>query len=149
MGRPGGTERDALGVSGERVFRHEAVLYAGSEQFSDACLTFIREGVEAGEPVLVMVPRAKIDALRSGLNGQADGVHFADMEEVGANPARIIPAWRRFVDDQSMTGRRMRGIGEPIWAGRSPDELVECQHHESLLNLAFAGAPAFHLLCPY
>jgi len=131
------------------VFRHEALLYSGPEQFSDACLTFIRAGVEAGEPVLVMVPGAKLDALRAGLDGQADRVHFADMEAVGANPARIIPAWRRFVDDQSLTGRPMRGIGEPIWAGRSPDELVECQHHEWLLNLAFAGAPAFHLLCPY
>ena len=43
----------------------------------------------------------------------------------------------------------MRGIGEPIWAERSADELVECQRHESLLNLAFAGASAFRLLCPY
>ena len=46
-------------------------------------------------------------------------------------------------------GRRLRGIGEPIWQGRSPAELVECQRHESLLNVAFAGAPAWWLLCPY
>src|SRR5207244_2662029 len=44
---------------------------------------------------------------------------------------------------------RFRGIGEPIWAGRSPAELVECHRHESLLNLAFAGSPAWWLLCPY
>ena len=71
------------------------------------------------------------------------------MDEVGANPARIIPAWRRFLDEHAVEGRPVRGIGEPIWAGRSPDELVECQRHESLLNLAFADAPAFRLLCPY
>ena len=29
------------------------------------------------------------------------------------------------------------------------DELVECQRHEALLNLAFAGAEDFWLLCPY
>jgi hypothetical protein len=29
-------------------------------------------------------------------------------------------------------------IGEPIWAECTPDELVECQRHETLLNLAFA-----------
>ena len=46
-------------------------------------------------------------------------------------------------------GRRLRGIGEPIWADRSPDELVECQRHEALLNLAFADAGDFWLLCPY
>jgi hypothetical protein len=33
--------------------------------------------------------------------------------------------------------------------GRSTDELVECQRHETLLNLAFAGVPAWWLLCPY
>ena len=46
-------------------------------------------------------------------------------------------------------GRPMRGIGEPIWAERSPAELVECQRHESLLNVAFAGSAGFYLMCPY
>ena len=43
----------------------------------------------------------------------------------------------------------MRGIGEPIWADRSPTELIECQCHEALLNVAFAAAGDFHLICPY
>jgi anti-sigma regulatory factor (Ser/Thr protein kinase) len=46
-------------------------------------------------------------------------------------------------------GRKVRGIGEPIWPERNPAELVECQHHESLLNLAFADTSGFHLVCPY
>jgi anti-sigma regulatory factor (Ser/Thr protein kinase) len=43
----------------------------------------------------------------------------------------------------------MRGIGEPSWTGRNPSELVECQLHESLINLAFAAADDFRLICPY
>ena len=43
----------------------------------------------------------------------------------------------------------MRGIGEPIWAERSASELSECQLHESLINLAFADADDFRLICPY
>ncbi len=74
---------------------------------------------------------------------------FADMAEVGANPARIIAAWHEFVDEHGAGGRAIRGIGEPIWAGRSDSELAECHRHESLLNLAFADTPAFRLLCPY
>jgi anti-sigma regulatory factor (Ser/Thr protein kinase) len=42
----------------------------------------------------------------------------------------------------------MRGVGEPIWAERSPAELVECERHEALLNVAFAD-PSFWLLCRY
>ena len=32
---------------------------------------------------------------------------------------------------------------------RDADALVECQRHESLLNVAFADGPAFWLVCPY
>ncbi len=45
--------------------------------------------------------------------------------------------------------RRLRGIGEPIWDGRSRAELAECQRHEALLNVAFEGSGPWWLLCPY
>ena len=130
-----------------QTFRHEALLYDGEVGFLTGTLPFIRGGVAAGEPVLVVVSAAKIGLLRSALGGDADRVAFADMADVGANPARIIPAWHDFV--AAIDGGSGRGIGEPIWAERTPDELVECQRHEALLNLAFAGVPAWTLLCPY
>jgi anti-sigma regulatory factor (Ser/Thr protein kinase) len=130
-------------------FVHEALFYAGRDEFLDGTLAFVREGLAADEPTLVVVDPEKISALQAELAGDAALVLFADMAEVGMNPARIIPAWRDFVDGHGAGGRAVRGIGEPIWPGRSAAELVECQRHESLLNLAFAGAPAFRLLCPY
>jgi anti-sigma regulatory factor (Ser/Thr protein kinase) len=69
------------------------------------------------------------------------------MAAVGRNPARIIPVWQEFV--AAHAGRPVRGVGEPIWPGRSASELVECQLHEALLNLAFADAPSWSLVCPY
>jgi hypothetical protein len=111
------------------TFRHEALLYAGEVGFLAGTLPFVREGVAAGEPVLVVVSAARIGLLRSALVGDADRVAFADMADVGANPARIIPAWRDFVAGHDVATRRARGIGEPIWAGRTPAELVECQRH--------------------
>jgi anti-sigma regulatory factor (Ser/Thr protein kinase) len=71
------------------------------------------------------------------------------MARVGANPARIIPAWREFVDREGALGKPVRGIGEPIWNGRTPEELIECQRHESLLNVAFGHGQPWWLLCPY
>jgi anti-sigma regulatory factor (Ser/Thr protein kinase) len=130
-------------------FRHEALLYSGPEEFLSGALAFIEQGLEADEPMLVVVSADKIRRLRRKLGAGADRVHFADMADVGLNPARIIPAWREFVDRHSGPGSHLRGIGEPIWAGRSAAELVECQRHESLLNLAFADAAGFRLLCPY
>ncbi len=129
-------------------YQHEAFLYEGYDEFLRGTLEFIQDAVAAEEPVLVVVDSDKIDSLRAELNGGGNGVLFADMAEVGANPARIIPAWQDFLDEHAAPHRRVRGIGEPIRSGQSPAELAEGQRHEALLNLAFAD-PSFWLLCPY
>ena len=131
------------------AFRHEVMLYDSHETFVDGAAPFVRDAVDAGEPIMVAIGAEKIDLLRSRLGADAEPVVFADMAELGANPARIIPAWQEFVDAHAGLGRPMRGIGEPIWAERSPTELIECQCHEALLNVAFAAAGDFHLICPY
>ena len=133
----------------DQAFVHEAFLYRDADEFLRGMLEFIRGGIDAGEPVFVVLNAEKIERLRGALGEDADSVLFADMAEVGANPARIIAAWQEFVDEHGAGGRPIRGIGEPIWAGRSDAELAECHRHESLLNLAFADTPAFRLLCPY
>lgn len=131
------------------AFRHEALLYAGLDDFLAGTVQFIRDGLEGGESVLVVESAAKIALHRAELGGEAVSVLFADMAAVGGNPARIIPAWRNFVTQHGGAGRPLRGIGEPIWNGRSPAELIECQRHESLLNIAFATDTPWWLLCPY
>jgi anti-sigma regulatory factor (Ser/Thr protein kinase) len=131
------------------AFRHEVMLYDSRETFVDGAAPFIRDAVAAREPIMVAIGAEKIELLRSRLGEDAEQVVFADMAELGTNPARIIPAWQEFVDAHADLGRPMRGIGEPIWAERSPTELIECQCHEALLNVAFAAAGDFHLICPY
>lgn len=131
------------------MFRHEALLYAGAEEFAAGCTSFIREGLEYGEPTLVVVDAPKIELLRDALGSEADEVEFADMAEVGANPARIIPAWREFVARSGGSSQPIRGIGEPARPERTAAEMTECHRHEALLNLAFADAGPFRLLCPY
>ena len=143
------------GVTGEPLhdeahgaYRHEAFFYADRDEFMDGTLGFIRESVAAEEPILVVLSAEKLDALQTELGGDADRVLFADMEEVGINPRGSSPAWQDFVAGHARDDRQARGVGEPIWAARSPAELAECQRHEALLNVAFAD-PAFWLLCPY
>ena len=130
-------------------FSHEVLLYASPREFAERCAAFVREGLDADEPVLVMVTADKIELIRAELGDAAGRVSFADMAEAGRNPGRIISAWADFAAEHLAERRPLRGIGEPIWAGRSADELIECQHHESLLNLAFGDAGGFRLLCPY
>ncbi len=112
-------------------------------------MPFIKEGLAAGQPVLVAVAQPRLDLICKALGPQASRVQLVDMGRLGLNPARIIPAWRAFLDDSGADGHPVRGIGEPVWAGRAPAELTECQLHESLLNVAVdPGAPLW-LRCPY
>lgn len=124
------------------------MLYTGDAEFVDATVPFVRGALQEEQPVLVAVLSRKIDLLRDELGDDADRVAFADMgSDFGRNPARLIPAWQRYLQ-RCPPGVRVRGVGEPIWAGRSPEEQVECQRHESLLNVAFAGTEVW-FLCPY
>ena len=99
-------------------FRHEALLYAGDDGFVDGTLPWLREAVAAQEPTLVVVSAARIARLRDELGPDAEDVTFADMAEVGINPARIIPAWREFVDAHAgqrapAAGYRRADLGRP------------------------------------
>lgn len=127
-------------------FSHEAFLYSGLAEFLDGTCGFVREGLDRDEAVLVATGGERLAALRAFFHAER-GVVLVDMAEVGANPARIIPVWREFLAKHE--GRTVRGIGEPVWSGRSEAELAECHQHEALLNVAFADGPEWRLMCPY
>jgi anti-sigma regulatory factor (Ser/Thr protein kinase) len=127
-------------------FQHEALLYDGPAEYLAGTIPFLQAGIEAGQRILVAVGPDQTELLRRELGADRNRVEFVDMCEVGRNPASILPLWRDFVNDAA--GAPARGIGEPVWASRSDAALEECCRHESILNLAFEGAP-WDLLCPY
>jgi anti-sigma regulatory factor (Ser/Thr protein kinase) len=130
-------------------FVHEAMFYEGEDEFIEQAVPFILDGVGSGEPVLVAVGEARTRRLRGELGSHAAKVQFAEMETLGRNPARIISTWHDFVSAHEGMGRPLRGIGEPVWPGRSAPELQECHRHEALLNVAFDDGAPWWLLCPY
>ena len=131
------------------AYRHEALLFHGADEFLERAVPFVTDAVEADEPVMIAVVDDHWEPLRAALGPAARRVDRVDMGRLGRNPARIIPAWRQFADRHRATGRTMRGIGEPIWAGRRRAELDECQLHEALLNVAVPPQTPLWLLCPY
>jgi anti-sigma regulatory factor (Ser/Thr protein kinase) len=133
----------------ESPFRHDAVFYRGEQGFLPAVLPFVAKAVERDEPVLVAVLPDREQALRGALGADAGRVEFVDMQSAGRNPARIIPVWNDFLGRHAGSGKVLNGVGEPVWAERTSEEIAECQRHESLLNLAFAAATSFELICPY
>jgi anti-sigma regulatory factor (Ser/Thr protein kinase) len=130
-----------------RGFRHEGFFYVDDDAYASAVAAFLRAGLDADEPVMAVLPAPRLELVRDALNGHSGDVLMADMAEVGRNPARIIPEWRRFVD--ASAGGPMRGVGEPLWVGRGRQEGIECHRHEWLLSRAFAADPMLWLVCPY
>jgi hypothetical protein len=136
-------------VRSRQSYRHEAFLWHSRSDYISGLVPFVREGVEAGEAVMVALLPEHAAWIAAELGSSAAQVHVVDMVELGHNPARIIPAWLEFLQSSCGPGRPARGIGEPIWAGRTPAEIREAQLHEALLNLAVDPELPFWLLCPY
>ncbi|GGT07410.1 anti-sigma factor RsbA family regulatory protein [Streptomyces chromofuscus] len=129
-------------------FVHPALFYADEQEYLDGTVPFVREGLAAGEPVAVAVPGKNLALIRDGLGDIAGAVRLLDMREAGRNPGRIIPGVLRAFADAQPPGRRVRIIGEPVWAGRTAAEYPACAQHEALINAAFTGRRVT-ILCPY
>ncbi len=128
-------------------YLHDVLLWSGVDAFVRSTVEFVRGGLRAEEVVLVALPAPRLRAVRAALGVDAERVSFVDMEGLGSNPARIISAWVEFVAGAG--GQPMRGVGEPLWAGRTAVEVSECQLHEALLNDVIPATAPLWLRCPY
>jgi anti-sigma regulatory factor (Ser/Thr protein kinase) len=128
-------------------YQHEALFYRNDGEFLAGTVPFVLDAVALGQPTMVALVKPRMQKLQAALGPYDGEVFFVDMGELGANPARIIPAWLDFI--QRFAGRAVRGIGEPQWPGRRPEEVIECQLHEGLLNVAIDPDIPLWLRCPY
>lgn len=129
-----------------RQTAHSAAFYGGPAEFITCVRTFVDQGLDGAEPVLVAVPNPSIAVLHEHLDGHVERVSWIDMTRTGANPARIIPAIRAFAG--TYPGRRVRCIAQPLWEARTAAQRRETVRHEALINLAFTDIPV-SILCPY
>jgi anti-sigma regulatory factor (Ser/Thr protein kinase) len=135
-------------ASAAGTLEHDALFYTDAASYRSGCLEFVRAGLAQDEPVLVAVPQPGLGLIRSALTvAEAERVRTADMAQAGRNPGWIIGGvLTAFVREHA--GRRVRVIGEPIWAARSSAEYPACAEHEALINVALGASPAY-ILCPY
>jgi anti-sigma regulatory factor (Ser/Thr protein kinase) len=125
---------------------HLALFYRDSEEYLAGISSFVMSALAAGEPVAIAVPGPeKVDLVREAIDGHAGDVELLDMVELGGNPGRIIAAVQGMIERRE---GRLHYIGEPIWPGRSPEEIREATRHEALVNQAWS-AEEVRVLCPY
>lgn len=122
---------------------HRALLYGSADELVEGARDFLDRGAAAGDPMLVALPAASRALLAPVIPPSAE---VCAMEDLGRNPARIIPSVRAWAAGHP--ARRVRVLGEGVWPGRSLDELAEQAVHESLVDRALADLEV-EALCPY
>lgn len=126
---------------------HQAIHYHGTDDLVSSLVSFVECGAALGEPVLLMLDGSALNVLADALEPMPGQVEMVDIDEVGPNPARVLPTWCDFVERHR--GARLRVVGEPLRLSLGDDVLAECLFNEDLLNVAFDRAEPLWILCPY
>lgn len=128
------------------AFRHDALLYGDADEFVEHALPFVRDGIACGDRVLAVTSTANAEALQEALGPQSSEVDCRDSRSWYESPGRAFRAYADYVANAG--GRYLRAIGEPVWPLASREAVIEWARYESVLNVSFAGTPAW-IVCPY
>jgi anti-sigma regulatory factor (Ser/Thr protein kinase) len=127
------------------VHTHQALIYRDDREYLDGLARFLSPAVAPAEPVALALPESKLRLVRDQLD-DIENKELLDMAKVGRNPGRILSVIERLREEHGE--RTLHYVGEPIWPGRTPEEIREAVRHEALINLALANTPT-RVLCPY
>jgi transcriptional regulator with XRE-family HTH domain len=149
---------EALGVSADYLMQgmatkptleHQWLPYASELEFSEAGASFLSEGIERSQALIVVTNKKNTNLLHDALGGFASAVQFINSSDWLSAPQETLASFRSLIGEKIQEGFGwIRILGEPIWAGRERDEIKAWVRFESFLNIAFASAPAT-ILCPY
>ena len=144
MADPTDIPQEGLGDAGTRGRpAHALLLHTGGESCKAALQAFLGRA-ETARRVLAVVSPATYGLIVTTLGPDAT---YEDATTLGRNPARVIPAIRRFVESRPRD-HPVRVITEQWWDQRELAERAELARHEALANLAFAGIDVA-LVCLY
>ena len=138
-------ETEVTGLSSGGL-KHVAFFYPDQASYRTEILRFVSSGMGMGEPTLIALPGNEAERIADQLAAEPGELLCIDMNDLGRNPARIIPALRAFVDKH--VGQPVRLVEEPVWPGRSAAEANEAIRGDALINLALTGTRA-SVLCPF
>ncbi|MGH8791955.1 MAG: anti-sigma factor RsbA family regulatory protein [Stackebrandtia sp.] len=132
----------------DEPFIHQVCVYDRDAEFLATAVPFVQEGLVRDEPVLAVTSAANMLLLAGALGAVATRVHFVGNCGWYRRPATTLSAYAQYVDACSARPGRVRVIGEPVWTGRSPREVLDWKLYESALNVACATLRAW-VICPY
>ncbi|GAA1252103.1 anti-sigma factor RsbA family regulatory protein [Oryzihumus leptocrescens] len=127
-----------------KAFAHEAFLYSSDEEAVARCVPFVQEGLDRGEPVIVVASEAVREALLAHLGDEAGRLAVvAASEGWWQGGFGTLAAYDRDLQQLRANGTPWRLIGEPTWLAL-PDGRV-WSRFEAVANDAYADLPYYSL----
>lgn len=131
------------------LFEHRVLAYGNDEEYLEATVPFLVDGIELSHCLLAVTTGSKNALLRDALGERAEHVEFTDWADWYPSPKEALRRYRAFVEQKFDAGAVwIRIVAEAGWSGRSAFDIATWTRYESLINLAFATAPAT-IMCTY
>lgn len=129
------------------LFRHDALQYRDDGQLLRAVVPFVRDGLAAGESVVLLCRPDNAARLRQAV-GDGDGLVELPLGEVYAGSVATLAAYRDLVERQQQRGAaRVRVVNE-IDFGARPSAQWEWARFDAAFNQALGAYPVWNL-CLY
>ena len=131
----------------QRHLQHDAIFYDDECTFATAAVSFVREGAERGEVVMVNTGTNPVTTLLRAMFDGDDQVVFSE-RPVYSTPAAALDGYRRTMERGLATGAvGYRAMGFIDFEGTNLP-WQEWLRYEAAVNRVFADFP-FQTLCPY
>jgi anti-sigma regulatory factor (Ser/Thr protein kinase) len=126
---------------------HNAFIYESDDQYVDGALSYMRDGLEAGERVIVASTKDRLAVLREALGDERERVRMIDVGSLYSRPARTSASYHRAMAEQLRSVRRVRLIAQ-VQYGPTPVEWDRWAAYEAIFTRAFADLSA-EVICTY
>lgn len=127
--------------------RHEALLYDRELDYVPLLAPVIGPALRDEAPLFLAAPTERLALLRGAfpLDGRQH-VRLFDMRGEGRNPAMSMLKAGAFFS--TMAARHGWFVGEPLFPGRTREEVAEVAVNEATVDVAYGDAP-LSVFCPY
>jgi transcriptional regulator with XRE-family HTH domain len=134
---------------GQPLFEHRVLPYASDEDLLSSAVPFLAEGIDRSDAVVAVMPRAWNRRIRDNVNGASSRIEFVDAADWYTSPGAALDRYRVLLKERLDAGSVwIRIVAELPLVGRTRAEIAAWTRYESIVNLAFASAPAT-IVCTY
>lgn len=124
---------------------HDALFFSSPDELAAGTVPFVREGLAAGDAVVVAASPATADVVREAVDGDPRVHVLARHGTYHRRTPSAVTSFRRLADDLSAAGtRRVRVVGETDF-GRTERDWLEWQRYEAVVNDALGPWPLWGL----